>query len=166
MREPPPTFLRLAPKNGAGVAALTIGAAALVLVLTVLLFPIGGLLGIVAMLLGAIGIGRVASWRAFNRGQAVAGLLLGALALLLAGVLALRLDGSVSKRAGDLARLDRCLFASGSSRAAADCAAAFARRIATTKESGQVRGHTLQGPVEPRQAAQAIAPGNGPRAGW
>lgn len=137
MREPSPPMLRLAPRNGAGVAALTLGVAALVLVLTVLLFPIGGVLGIAAMLLGLVGIGRVARWRAFNRGQAVAGLLLGALALLLSGVLALRLDGSVSKRAGDLARLDRCLLASGSSRAAADCATAFAREVVTSTGTGK-----------------------------
>jgi hypothetical protein len=142
MREPAPPMLRLAPRNGAGVAALTIGLVALTLVLTVMLFPVGGLLGVVAMLLGMVGIGRAARWRAFNRGQAVAGLLLGALALLLSGVLALRLDGSVSQRAGDLARLDRCLLTSGSSRAAAGCAASFARRVATTTGSGEAGGHT------------------------
>src|SRR6266511_416188 len=134
MREPAPPMLRLAPRNGAGVAALAIGLVALTLVLTVMLFPVGGLLGVVAMLLGMVGIGRTARWRAFNRGQAVAGLLL--------GVLALRLDGSVSQRAGDLARLDRCLFTSGSSRAAAGCAASFARRVATTTGSGEAGGHT------------------------
>src|SRR6266508_766668 len=134
MREPAPPMLRLAPRNGAGVAALAIGLVALTLVLTVMLFPVGGLLGVVAMLLGMVGIGRTARWRAFNRGQAVAGLLLGALAL--------RLDGSVSQRAGDLARLDRCLFTSGSSRAAAGCAASFARRVATTTGSGEAGGHT------------------------
>ena len=146
MREPSPPLLRLAPRNGAGVAALTLGAVALALVLTVLLFPIGGLLGIVAMLLGTVRARRVARWRAFNRGQALAGLLLGALALLLAGVLAARLDGPVSKRAGDLARLDRCLFTSGSSRAAADCARAFARQLATTARSGEAGGHAPQAP--------------------
>src|SRR6266542_4056500 len=132
MREPAPPMLRLAPRNGAGVAALAIGLVALTLVLTVMLFPVGGLLGVVAMLLGMVGIGRTARWRAFNRGQAVAGLLLGAL----------RLDGSVSQRAGDLARLDRCLFTSGSSRAAAGCAASFARRVATTTGSGEAGGQT------------------------
>jgi hypothetical protein len=142
VREPLPPVLRLAPRNGAGVAALTMGAAGLALVLTVVLFPLGGLLGIVAMLLGAIGVARAARWRAFNRGQAIAGLLLGALALLLAAVLAVRLDGPVSKRAGDLARLDRCLFTSGSSRAAADCAVGFARRVARTAGSGEAGGHT------------------------
>jgi hypothetical protein len=140
MREPSPRVLRLAPRNGAGVAALTLGAVGLALVVTVVLFPVGGLLGILAMLLGAIGVIRVARWRAFNRGQAVAGLLLGALALLLAGVLAARLDGPVSERAGDLARLDRCLLTSGSSQAAADCAVAFARRVATTTGSGEAGG--------------------------
>ncbi|HEX8928034.1 MAG TPA: hypothetical protein VGA45_03890, partial [Actinomycetota bacterium] len=74
MREPAPPLLRLAPRNGAGVAALATGAVALALVATVLLFPVGGVLGMLAMLLGAVGIGRVARWRAFNRGQAVAGL--------------------------------------------------------------------------------------------
>jgi hypothetical protein len=142
MRDPvqPPPLLRLAPRNGAGVAALTIGAVGLALVLTVMLFPVGGLLGLVAMVAGAIGISRAARWRAFNRGQAVAGLLLGALALLLAGVLAARLDGPVSKRAGDLVRLDRCLLTSGSSRAAADCAVSFARRVTTSPGSGQAGG--------------------------
>lgn len=132
MSEPtPPPLLRLAPRNGAGVAALTMGAAALALVATVLLYPVGGVLGILAMLLGAIGIGRVARWRAFNRGQALAGLLLGALAVLLALVLTARLDGSLSERAGHLARLDRCLFAAGSPRAAAGCAADFATKVSS-----------------------------------
>ncbi len=131
MREPPPPILRLAPRNGAGVAALAFGVTALALVLTFLLFPLGGLLGIVAMLLGATGIARVARWRAFNRGQAVGGLLCGATALLLAAVLALRLDGPVSKRAGELARLDRCLLTAGPVSAIADCARAFTHRIQT-----------------------------------
>jgi hypothetical protein len=146
MREPLPPLLRLAPRNGAGVAALTIGAAALVLVATVLLFPIGGVLGIIAMLLGAVGIGRVARWRAFNRGQALAGLLLGAVSVLLAGVLAARLDGPLSERAGDLARLDRCLFTAGSGRAAAGCAAKFAREVSGAASSGEVGGHALERP--------------------
>jgi hypothetical protein len=129
MHEPAPPLLRLAPRNGAGVAALAFGAVALALVATVVLFPVGGVLGMLAMLLAAVGIGRVARWRAFNRGQAVAGLLLGALAVLLAVVLVARLGGSLSERAGHLARLDRCLFAAGSGRAAASCAAEFAAQV-------------------------------------
>ncbi len=132
MREPSSPLLRLAPRNGAGVAALAFGVAALALVLTFLLFPLGGLLGIVAILLGAIGIGRAARWRAFNRGQAVGGLVCGALALLLAAVLALRLDAPVSKRADELARLDRCMVTAGSVSAVADCARTFARRVGAT----------------------------------
>jgi hypothetical protein len=136
MREPAPPLLRLAPRNGAGVAALAFGAAALALVATVLLFPVGGVLGILAMLLGAIGVGRVARWRAFNRGQAVAGLLLGALAVLLAGVLVARLDGSLSERAGHLARLNRCLLTAGSARAAANCATEFAAEVGSRHGGG------------------------------
>lgn len=137
MREPAPPPLRLAPRNGAGVAALATGAVALALVATVLLFPVGGVLGMLAMLLGAVGIGRVARWRAFNRGQAVAGLLLGALAVLLAVVLAVRLDGSLSERAGQLARLDRCLFTAGSGRAAASCATEFAAQVGAGHGGGR-----------------------------
>jgi hypothetical protein len=130
MREPAPPLLRLAPRNGAGVAALTVGAVALALVATVLLFPVGGVLGMLAMLLGAVGIGRVARWRAFNRGQAV-------VAVLLAVVLVARLDGSLSERAGQLARLDRCLFAAGSGRAAASCAAEFAAQVGSRHGGGR-----------------------------
>jgi hypothetical protein len=131
MRESPPAFLRLAPRNGAGVAALAIGIAALVMVLTVVLFPLGGVLGVVAMLLGVVGNARVARWKAFNRGQAIAGLLCGALAVLLAGALAARVDGRVAERARELVRLDRCLLTAGSSRAAASCGRTFASQVAT-----------------------------------
>jgi hypothetical protein len=151
MRESPPAFLRLAPRNGAGVAALATGIAALVLVLTVVLFPLGGLLGLVAMLLGVVGNARVARWKAFNRGQAISGLLCGALAVLLAAALAARVDGRVAERARELARLDRCLLTAGSSGAAATCGRTFASQLATQRVSevsgGAGQGMVLGGPV-------------------
>lgn len=133
MRDTPPAFLRLAPRNGAGVAALAIGIAALVLVVTVVLFPLGGVLGLVAMLLGVIGNARVARWKAFNRGQAITGLLCGALAVLLAAGLAARVDGRITERARDLARLERCLFTAGSGSAAATCGKSFASQVSSQK---------------------------------
>jgi hypothetical protein len=139
MRDTPPEFLRLAPRNGAGVAALAIGIAALVLVVTVVLFPLGGVLGLVAMLLGVIGTARVARWKAFNRGQAISGLLCGALAVLLAAALAARVDGRIAERARELARLERCLLTAGSSGAAATCGRTFASKVSTQKATGPSR---------------------------
>jgi hypothetical protein len=135
MRDTPPAFLRLAPRNGAGVAALVIGIAALVLVVTVVLFPLGGVLGLLAMLLGVVGNARVARWKAFNRGQALSGLLCGALAVLLAAALAARVDGRVSERARELVRLERCLLTAGSSGAAANCGRTFASQVASQKST-------------------------------
>jgi Domain of unknown function (DUF4190) len=54
---------------------------ALVLVVLILFSPLGALLGLVAVILGILGIVRVNRVQADNRGQAVAGLVTGALAL-------------------------------------------------------------------------------------
>ena len=70
-------------RNGIGVAALVFGVVALVLVILLLFSPLGALLGLVAVLLGIIGLVRANRGEADNRGQAVAGLVTGGLALLL-----------------------------------------------------------------------------------
>lgn len=67
-----------APANGLGVAALVIGIIALVLCWV----PFVGLLGIVAVILGFIGIRRVSRGAATNRGMSITGVVTGVLATL------------------------------------------------------------------------------------
>lgn len=76
-------------RNGMGVAALTLGILAIVTSITV----IGGiLLGIIAVVLGAVGRGRASSGEATNSGVAAAGIVTGvigallSIALIVAGV--------------------------------------------------------------------------------
>ncbi|KAA1034254.1 DUF4190 domain-containing protein [Pseudonocardia sp. EV170527-09] len=66
------------PRNGVGIAALVLGILA---VLTFWLF-IGGLFGLLAIVLGAIGISRVSKGVATNRGVSISGLVLGILGVL------------------------------------------------------------------------------------
>ncbi|GAA1095387.1 DUF4190 domain-containing protein [Pseudonocardia alni] len=66
------------PRNGIGIAALVLGILA---VLTFWLF-IGGLFGLIAIVLGAIGISRVSKGVATNRGVSISGLVLGILGVL------------------------------------------------------------------------------------
>ncbi|MBB4854688.1 hypothetical protein HNP40_002075 [Mycobacteroides chelonae] len=75
MPVPPP-----APKNGVGVSALVVGIVAILLSCTVF----GGFLGgCVAVVLGIVGLLRVKRSEADNRGVAIGGIALGALAVLL-----------------------------------------------------------------------------------
>lgn len=70
------------PRNGLGVAALVLGILALVLSFTV----VGGIvLGLAAVVLGALGRGRVKRREADNGGSATAGIVLGVLGIVIAG---------------------------------------------------------------------------------
>jgi MFS family permease len=96
------------PRNGMGVAALVIGVVSLVLAILIVFFPIAGLLGIVAIILGAIGMARASRGEADNRGQALAGLITGLIALLLAIALAVGIGGFLTTHANDFRKLGSC----------------------------------------------------------
>ena len=68
------------PRNGLGVTALVLGIIALLFCWTV----IAGVLGLVGLVLGIIGMGRAKRGQATNRGVALAGTILSALALVAA----------------------------------------------------------------------------------
>jgi hypothetical protein len=74
------------PANGTATTALVLGI--LSLVFAVLFFPLGIILGIVAIVLGAMGRGRARQGLATNGGAATAGLVTGVIGLLLGGLLA------------------------------------------------------------------------------
>ena len=68
-----------APRNGLGTAAMVIG----IIAVPAALVLVGGVLGIVAIVLGFLGLGKVRAGQATNRGMAVAGIVLGIVALLI-----------------------------------------------------------------------------------
>ena len=67
------------PKNGFGIAALVLG----ILSLVTWFFLVGGLLGLIAIILGVIGRKRAKRGEATNGGMALAGIITGAIGLLL-----------------------------------------------------------------------------------
>ncbi|MFC9328783.1 DUF4190 domain-containing protein [Kitasatospora sp. NPDC057015] len=70
------------PRNGLGVAAMVLGIVGMVLALTLVLFWFAWLLALVAVVLGVIGLRLCRRGAATNRGAAMAGVILGVLALL------------------------------------------------------------------------------------
>jgi membrane-bound ClpP family serine protease len=96
-------------RNGIGVAALVFGVVALVLVILLLFSPLGALLGLVAVLLGIIGLVRANRGEADNRGQAVAGLVTGGLALLLGIFFTISVGTWFATHVNDFRRFGNCM---------------------------------------------------------
>ncbi|MGH9128394.1 MAG: DUF4190 domain-containing protein [Acidimicrobiales bacterium] len=71
-------------RNGLGVAALVLGIISIPGILTVF---VGIILGILALIFGGIGIGRARRGEATNRGQALAGMITGAIGLVVSIVI-------------------------------------------------------------------------------
>lgn len=73
-----------AARNGLGVAALVLGIIGALSGIPMILFWLAGPLGLLALIFGVVGLGRVKKGQATNKGVAVTGTILGALALILA----------------------------------------------------------------------------------
>lgn len=95
------------PKNGMGTAALVVGIIGLVL--SVLFFPLGILLGIVAAVLGFLGRKKAARREATNGGQATAGMVLGLVAVLVGGLIAAVFGSLIASNSDEFADLSDCL---------------------------------------------------------
>jgi energy-converting hydrogenase Eha subunit H len=102
---------------------------ALVLAVLVLFAPLAAILGLVAVILGAVGLGRAGSGVADNRGQAVAGLVTGALALVLGVVLTVSIGTFFATHANDFRRFGDCLNSADSRAARQDCARELVDRL-------------------------------------
>jgi hypothetical protein len=116
-------------RNGAGTAALVTGVVALVLAVLVIFFPLAGLLGIIAAILGAVGMKRASRNEADNRGHAVAGLVCGLLALVLAVTFSIRLTTFIADHQGDFRRFWTCITSAPTETQQSDCAEQLARSL-------------------------------------
>jgi len=113
-----------------GTAALVFGIVGLVLVVLLLFSPLGALLGLVAVLLGILGLMRVGRGEADNRGQAVAGLVTGALALLFGVLFTISVGTWFATHVNDFRRFGNCMDKASGPAAREQCA----RRLSTDLE--------------------------------
>ena len=110
---PPQDHLAGSPaRNGVGVAALVFGVVSLVLAILILFFPVAAFVGLIAIILGIIGMRRASRGEATNRGQALAGLLTGLLALAIAVFLTIRIGVFFAEHQDDFRRFGSCVTSS------------------------------------------------------
>ena len=112
-----------------GVAALVLGVASLVAVSSFVLFPLGFLGGIVAVVLGIIAITRGRTKGATNPGQTTAGIVCGALAIIIAVVFAVRVGTWAARNTSAFTRFDNCIAQAGNRSEVADCISRFSEDV-------------------------------------
>jgi Domain of unknown function (DUF4190) len=95
--------------NGIGAASLVVGVVGLTLAALVIFFPLAWILGIIAMILGFVGLQRVKAGRADNKMQAQAGIIIGGLALVLASFVGIQLGSWINAHQGDFRSFWSCI---------------------------------------------------------
>jgi hypothetical protein len=116
-------------RNGLGVAALVLGVASLVAALSFVLFPLGLLGGLVAVILGVIALSRRRTSGATNPGQAWAGTICGVLALVAGIVFSVRVGTFVEHNTSAFTSFDNCIAKAGNRNEVANCIARLANSI-------------------------------------
>jgi hypothetical protein len=116
-------------RNGMGTAALVLGVLALVLVLLLIFAPLGAFLGLLAVIFGIVGIVWANQGQADNRGQAVAGLVTGGLALLLGIWFTISVGVWFSTHVNDFNRFGQCLDDASGQAAREECARELGRNL-------------------------------------
>jgi Domain of unknown function (DUF4190) len=116
-------------RNGMGTAALVLGVVALVLAVLILFSPIGVLLGILAVIFGILGTVRANRGEADNRGQAVAGLVTGGLALVIGLIFAISIGTFFATNVNDFRQFGRCIDKAVGDQARRDCADQLSRDL-------------------------------------
>jgi len=117
------------PRNGLGVAALVLGVASLVAAFSFVLFPLGLLGGLVAVILGVIALSRRITGGATNPGQAWAGTICGILALVIGIVFSVRVGTFVEHNTSAFTSFDNCIAKASNRSEVANCIARFANSI-------------------------------------
>jgi lysylphosphatidylglycerol synthetase-like protein (DUF2156 family) len=116
-------------RNGIGVAALVFGVVSLVLAILILFFPIAAVVGLIAIILGIIGMRRASRGEATNRGQALAGLLTGLLALAIAVFLTVRIGVFFAEHQDDFRRFGSCMTSSTDKQEFRRCAQSLSEEV-------------------------------------
>jgi hypothetical protein len=116
------------PRSGLGVAALVVGVASLVAALSFVLFPLG-VLGLIAVVLGAIALTPSRKRQASNSGQAFAGIVCGILALALATVFLAHFGTFATHNKDALAAFGKCIAKAGNGNAISNCITRMANEI-------------------------------------
>jgi hypothetical protein len=118
------------PRNGLGTAALVLGVLGLLSVITLITFPIGIVLALLAVVLGVIGRRRVKRGEATNGGAALTGLILGALSLLIGAAIVAVFGFAASMFGDEIGSYQECLAQAGQDQAAvAQCNAEFQESV-------------------------------------
>ena len=127
----PPGGYQAAPRrrNGMGTAALVLGVLALVLVLLLIFSPLGAFLGLLAVIFGIVGIVRANRREADNRGQAVAGLVTGGLALLFGIWFTISVGVWFSTHVNDFNQFGQCIDDASGQAAREECARELGRNL-------------------------------------
>ena len=116
-------------RNGMGTTALVLGVVALTLVLLLLFSPLGAFLGLLAVLFGILGIIRANRGEADNRGQAVAGLVTGGIALLVGVFFTLSFGTWFATHVNDFNDFGRCMESAVGAAAREECANRLGREL-------------------------------------
>ena len=116
-------------RNGMGTTALVLGVVALTLVVLLLFSPLGAFLGLLAVLFGILGIIRANRGEADNRGQAVAGLVCGGLALVVGVILTISIGTWFATHVNDFNRFGQCMDDAAGAAAREECARQLTREL-------------------------------------
>jgi uncharacterized membrane protein HdeD (DUF308 family) len=116
-------------RNGVGVAALVVGVVALVLAVLVIYFPIAAVLGIIAIVLGIVGMSRASRGEADNRGQAMAGLVTGLVALVLAVFFTVSIGTFFAQHQNDFRQFGNCMLGADNAAERRDCGETLTNKV-------------------------------------
>jgi uncharacterized membrane protein HdeD (DUF308 family) len=106
---PPPPPQPVRRRNGAGTAALVVGIVSLVLAVLVIFAVLAIPLGIIAAILGGIGMSRASKGVADNRGQAITGLITGLLSIVVAVAIGISFVGLITEHQSDFRKFGSCM---------------------------------------------------------
>jgi thiamine transporter ThiT len=116
-------------KKGLGTAALVLGVASLVAVLSFVLLPLGLLGSIAAVAIGVAALTRGRAGGTANPGQATAGLVCGILALAIGIAFSVRIGTLVANNTSVFTSFSNCIAKAGNRSEVANCIARFAKGV-------------------------------------